>query len=177
MLRTLRRLWLPLLVVVVLVLAGYAYFRGVELPGLGQRGGGEPVGDASNPTLTFNAGQPVVFGEWEYTITDSRRGADVPGRTARGGFLLVTLRARNNGREPQALKPSDFGLVDGTGRRFSPDEEATKAAAGTRKDDLFAGMVQPGLAAEGQLAFDIPSDLRGLALRLNRGFVDVRLNP
>jgi hypothetical protein len=177
MLRNLRRLWLPLLVLIVLILAGYAYFRGVELPVVGRPGRAEPVGGAASQTLLFNAGQPVSFGEWEYTVTDSRRGADVPGRTARGSFLLVTLRARNNGREPQALKPADFGLVDESGRRFSPDEEATKAAAGARKDDLFAGMVQPGLVAEGMLAFDIPGDLRGLALRINRGYVDVRLNP
>lgn len=125
-------------------------------------------------------GRAFQFGDVVYGVSGLER-RDGPGtantlRGPYGKFVVLSVSVQNHGNAPIQFSPSDFALVDGKGRLFSPDREATRAyAAENRREALVELVLQPGLSADGVLVFDVPPDATGLALRIQKGYLDVSL--
>ncbi len=91
-------------------------------------------------------------------------------------FAMVHLSARNTGTSPLTLDGA-LGLVDATGRGFSPNRLATENAAIAHPDhaDALVQVLQPGIITQLVVVFDVPHDAYGLRLRIEGGYVDVEL--
>ncbi len=130
--------------------------------------------------LRQDTSRAFQFGDVVYGVTGLERkdgpGVGNPVRGPHGRFIVLSVSVQNRGNAPVQFSAGDFGLLDGQGRLFSPDREATRAyAAEYRRDALVELVLQPGLSADAVLVFDVPTDATGLALRLQKGYLDVSL--
>jgi hypothetical protein len=92
-------------------------------------------------------------------------------------FAMVHLSARNTGTSPIALDGA-LGLVDATGRSFSPNRLASENAgiAHPSHVDALVQVLQPGIITQLVVVFDIPHDAYGLRLRIAGGYAEVELD-
>ena len=91
-------------------------------------------------------------------------------------FAMVHLSVRNTGTSPRTLDGA-LGLVDATGRSFTPNRLATENAGIAHPDhvDALVQVLQPGIITQMVVVFDVPHDAYGLRLRIEGGYVDVEL--
>ena len=91
-------------------------------------------------------------------------------------FAMVHLSVRNTGTSPRTLDGA-LGLVDATGRSFTPNRLATENAGIAHPDhvDALMQLLQPGIITQMVVVFDVPHDAYGLRLRIEGGYVDVEL--
>ena len=83
--------------------------------------------------------------------------------TAKGVYVVVSLRIRNVGNRPVTLVDSDQTLVDATGRSFATD----RAANIYDNREVPSTRIVPGGELRVRLAFDVPvgTQPRGIVLR------------
>lgn len=172
--------WLFLFLAIVIFVAA-AYFSG-NIPFVGQQdnGPGTPPPVTGGQLPAASIGRAIGYGEWGYRVSSAekrdRLEFDSKSLLPGGSFLLVHLTVTNNGKEPRSLAAADFGLIDGQGRRYSVDSEATELASGQlSKSRLLDVVIQPGLSKDSVVVFDIPGDAGGLSFRLFQGYLDVDL--
>jgi len=179
--------WLIVLLVLVIVGVGvYGYFT-TPLPfGLssvirtpGGSAAAQPPGVAPPVAgARTAAGQPLVLGSTSITIQNTARNQDLvaSAKGPPGQFTVVQLDLQNAGNEPLMPKVDDFRLVDERGRRYAVDLEATRAVnAAAKHRVLFDSSVPPGGDVITLLAFETPSDLGALTLRVVLGYGEVEL--
>lgn len=179
-----------LVVVVVIAVALYLFFSG-QFSGGGDDGDGqadvaqaEPVEPVSPGSQAGSqGGAPVVFGESgrvgliDYAVDDVSYPTQVPGASAAERFGLVRLRAVNRGDSPVLLGPEMIQIVSADGHSFAADAELSLSAA-----EVVAGAVappttlQPGLAMNVVVVFQLPNSAGGLSLRLHGAWVDFALD-
>lgn len=178
-----------LVVVVVIAVALYLFFTG-QFSGGGddddeqaaavQAEPVEPVGPGSQGGS--RGGVPVVLGESgrvgpiDFAVDDVNYPTEVPGGVAVERFGVVRLRAVNRGGSPLLLGPEMIQIVSSDGRSFAADAELSLSAA-----EVVAGAVappttlQPGLAMNLVVVFQLPNSAGGLNLRLHGAWVDFAL--
>jgi hypothetical protein len=179
--------WLIVLVLLVIVGVGiYGYFT-TPLPfGLSsviRTPGGASVPPAAGATAPAPgsrtaAGQPLVLGATNVTIQVVQRNQDVAASSHGpvGSFTVLQLEIQNSGNDPLTPRIDDFRLVDDRGRRFAVDLEATRAVnTTTRHRVVFDASVPPAGRVVTLLAFETPSDIGALTLRVNLGYGEVEL--
>lgn len=99
-------------------------------------------------------GDPVTLGPFTYTVRSFECGAKEFGFSlAHGKFCVATLYVVNNSGEADSPFPSDW-IVEAGEQKFDPAEWSGRGFA-----RLF-----PGEGAEGQIAFDVPSESSPTAL-------------
>ena len=178
-----------LVVVVVIAVALYLFFSG-QFSGGGDDGEQsaavqaepvEPVGPGSRGGS--QGGAPVAFGgsgrvgPIDFAVDDASYPTEVPGGVAVERFGLVRLRAVNRGGSPVLLGPEMIQIVSSDGRSFAADAELSLSAA-----EVVAGAVappttlQPGLAMNLVVVFQLPNSAGGLSLRLHGAWVDFALD-
>lgn len=144
---------------------------------------GEAAADDGSAALSGAAQQDEAFqfGELRLAVTDIRLSTIVSeGRDtveAIEQFATVLLTVRNSSDAPVSLA-GRLLLLDGQGRTFSSDAEATAAVAlrdESRRDGLVVDL-QPGLETELVVVFQVPEQAENFRLRLSGGFVDVELD-
>lgn len=179
--------WLIALLILVIVGVGiYGYFTTplpfglssvIRTPGGSNTSvppGGPPV-PAGNRTA---AGQPLVLGATSVVVQSTARNQDVAAsaRGPAGSFTVIQVELQNGGTEPLTPKADDFRLVDDRGRRYAVDLEATRAVnSATRHRVLFDASVPPGGRLATLLAFETPTDVNVLTLRVGLGYGEVEL--
>jgi hypothetical protein len=91
---------------------------------------------------------------------------------AQGVFKVVKLSVTNNQKDAITLDSNSFKLVDSQGREFTASTEAQTALemSGSDKNSFFLKQLNPGLSAEGEIAFDVPKDAKGFVLKARGGF-------
>ena len=146
--------------------------------------GAEDAAAADRPTAAGDAPQQdeaFQFGSLRLAVTGIRLSTMVSeGRDtleAIEQFASVLLTVRNTSDAPVSLA-GRLLLLDGQGRIFSPDAEATAAAAlraESRRDGLVVDL-QPGLETELVVVFQVPEEAENFRLRLSGGSVDVELD-
>jgi hypothetical protein len=114
----------------------------------------------------------VTADEVRYVVTDSstrRKVGSIIGRSrapAGATFVIVGLRAENRGSSPRFLPINEILLVDGTGRRFSEDAEASAALFFDGENVPLMEELQPNVTRSFVLAFVVPEDAVRSGLRL-----------
>lgn len=126
------------------------------------------------------AGQALVLGALRVTAQSVLTNQDLAANN-RGGppgsFVLVDLVLQNSGTSPVTPKPTDFQLVDGAGRVYAVDVEATRSAnVSARRRVIFDASVPPTSTVETVLAFETPPNPTGLVLRVTTGYGDLELD-
>lgn len=126
------------------------------------------------------ASHPFSYGSILYSITKIERVNELKlgstSLTTPGSFLLLVLSISNQGSEPMVFELSDFTAYDNKGRKFTANQSATKLAYQIYgKADISGEALQPGLARESVVAFEVPRDAVGFSLRLLHGYLDVNL--
>lgn len=88
-----------------------------------------------------------------------------------GGFYMISLEVKNNGKQNVALNSQQFQLVDAKGRKFTIHEGAQSALKSIGKSlikTVFADSITQGL-----LVFDVPKPIpQGLVLKMQAGGSD-----
>jgi len=177
--------WLIALLVLVIVGIGvYGYFTTplpfglssvVRTPG----GSAAPPGSPPPPAGARTAvGQPLVLGATNIAVQSTARNQDIAAsaKGPAGLFTVVQLDVQNGGNEPLVPKIEDFRLVDDRGRRYAVDLEATRAVnTAAKRRVLFDSSVPPGGDTVTLLAFETPSDIGALTLRVALGYGEVEL--
>lgn len=141
-----------------------------------------PAEDSSGATSSApQQDEAFDFGDLRIAVTDLRLSTIVSeGRDtveAIEQFATVLLTVRNTSDAPVSLS-SRLLLLDGRGRIFSPDAEATAAVAlrdDSRRDGLVVAL-QPGLETDLVVVFQVPEQAENFRLRLSGGYVDVELD-
>lgn len=121
------------------------------------------------------------FGDLRVIITDirisDRVGQEGDETLALERLARLRLSARNTGLEPFTLDGALL-LIDGQGRRFTPNVAATANAArvdSSRGNALTQGL-QPGITTDLVVAFDVPKEAEDFRLRISGGYVEVALD-
>jgi hypothetical protein len=179
--------WLIVLLLLVIIGVGvYGYFT-TPLPfGLssvirtpGGSAQSAPPGGAPQPAGSRTAvGQPLVLGAANIVIQSTTRNQDIvaSSRGPAGSFTIVQIEVQNGGNEPLTPKTDDFRLMDDRGRRYAIDSEATRAVnSAARHRVLFDASVPPGGRITTLLAFETPTDIGALTLRVALGYGEVEL--
>ena len=139
-----------------------------------------PITTSTTTTSEFQLNKPFTFGNAQYTITKIELVSELQSGTTTvtttGSYLLVFLTVLDEGTEPLTLNPGDFTIIDNKGRTFTLNQEATRIAAlSNKKSNILTESLQPGLSQEGIIAFEVPANTSGIALRLSNGYVQVNL--
>jgi hypothetical protein len=134
--------------------------------------GSTPTSSTSEPGAGLGrvakAGTPVRDGDFEFAVTSvetaTHLGGQILGVEAKGVFMIVRLRATNIGRDAQYISDSNQKLIDEQGREYAPSSSA--AAYVVNAGSLFERL-NPGLAAEGVVVFDVPRGVRVAAIEVH----------
>lgn len=131
----------------------------------------------ATPTPLPRIGTTVASRNWEYTVTKVERTKTFKwtafGNTtnAKGVWLIVCLTLKNIGSESLHIGPWDFGLIDATGKQYSPYVGFDYFwFLETMKSEPIGAMelFPPGVAFNTILLFDINPEARGLKLELKQ---------
>lgn len=152
---------------------------------IAEAGGGDVLGAAdaaelsaalfavlSTPVPDIATPEPVVtsaeFGNWTLTVAGAESVPSVAAvlqtHTARGVYVVVYLSVSNTGDTPQAFPYTDLVLHDGGNRTFSVDTDATIPFQIEYYGVSMYEDLQPGLAYDTAVIFDVPPDAAGLML-------------
>jgi hypothetical protein len=134
-----------------------------QQPAGAPRSGDPPATRAARATPTLpTVGDTVGRGGWEVTVTAfgpyeqfERRPVSPP---PQGRLVVVEFVARNLQNRTSNFTTHDFTLVSGDGRRFSPAGQTASIAKGF----FISQTVQPGLATENRVVFDVDPAARNL---------------
>jgi hypothetical protein len=119
------------------------------------------------PTLTPAPAisQPARDNGWEVVVSEVRRFKELDGVNAEGTYWIVLFAARNTTGSPRRLDIADFSLVGG-GRVFVASSEATDRATKVFRRRPLAEPLAPDATAEHAVAFDVPTHVTSLSLRV-----------
>ena len=105
------------------------------------------------PNLKFvNAGEPVIVGPVEYTITFEGTHEGNKETKPEYTFLKIGIEAKNISQEPTRMSGGQFHLID----ESRPDHEAIYG--GFSEEDLIDDYLEPGKPVRWTTQFDIPYD-------------------
>ena len=109
--------------------------------------------------------QPVPVDYLTYTVTKAETftemGNEFANKKTEGMFVKVYLKILNNAKETKDIFTPRFTLVDDKGRNFERlSDDMFYIADGLE----FGKALQPGLGASGAIVFELPTDVKGLAL-------------
>ncbi len=113
-------------------------------------------------------GSAVRDGQFEFTVTKVEQGTTSIGdgfweTTAKGEFVLVTVKVTNTGNEKRKYFSGDQKMIDDKGRKFDANTAADEALP--HNSGGFAGEdLNPGFSMERVIAFDVPRGTVPVAL-------------
>ena len=101
-------------------------------------------------------GEEVTDGQFTFTVTEWECGAREVSRgilraTAIGTYCFLSVRVANTGDEPRRFAPASQRVIDDEGRKFDAAVQETLIMS----PDGVAGELNPGLAIEAVLVFDV----------------------
>ena len=121
---------------------------------------------------TKKIGQPLKVGDVVFTINSVKTAQSVGGEfgtKAQGKYIILNVTVKNEGKEAVMTDSSFFKLVNGD-TKYDADGAASMMA----NDDaqFLAQNVNPGVSNKGNVAFDVPKDLKpeDLVVQVQTGF-------
>jgi hypothetical protein len=152
---------------------------------IAEAGGGDVLGAAdaaqlsealfavlSTPVPDIVTPEPIVtsaeFGNWTLTVTGAERTPSIDALfqtfAARGTYVVVSLNVMNTSNTPQSFPYNELVLLDASGRSFSIDADPTIPFQIETYSVAMYDELQPSLAYETAVVFDVPVDATGLRL-------------
>lgn len=141
-------------------------------------GGGEGTkkadaqGGAASPDRVVDAagiGDPVKDGKFTFTVLSTsvrtRVGDEFVNKKAQGKFLVVRVKVKNHGDEPQALTDTAQELYGPGGKKYEADSEA--AIYANEHDEVLYNDINPGNVVKGNLLFDVPKSFKAVKIVLH----------
>lgn len=117
-------------------------------------------------------GEILEVGGVAFTVLSRDKATNVGGEwgvNSNGEFLILDVVVENKGNEPITVDSSFFTLL-GNGKSYEAD---TSAGVYANKDNhFFYDKVNPDIALQGKVVFDVPAELHGqeLKLKVQTGF-------
>src|SRR5690606_7557556 len=104
---------------------------------------------------SYRVGDAVAHGAWEFTVLNAEEGVseveeEWETHSPKGQYVLVELRAKNIGSEPEYVEGRNQVLMDTGGTMYRYDVSAASAFD-------WPEPVNPGDGVQGVLAFDGPA--------------------
>lgn len=127
-------------------------------------------------------GAKVRDGKFEFVVTKiedggTQVGDSTFGEKAQGQFTLVHLSITNIGDKPQTMFTDNQTVIDGQGRKFTPN---SMAGIHLENNDVWIQEINPGNTVRGTLVFDMPKGSKPASIQLHdsmfSGGVTVSLN-
>src|SRR5690554_885426 len=114
---------------------------------------------------SYRVGDAVAHGAWEFTVLNVEEGVseveeEWETHSPQGQYVLVELRAKNIGSEPEYFAGRDQVLMDTDGKMYRYDVSASSGFD-------WLEPVNPGNEVQGVLAFDVPADFELSHLLVN----------
>jgi len=127
--------------------------------------------EATQPTL-YSMNQPVPVDYLTYTVTKAETftemGNEFVNKKTEGMFVKVYLKILNNAKETKDIFTPRFTLVDDKGRSFERlSDDVLYIADGLE----FGKALQPGLGTSGAIVFEMPTDVKGMALAIRGDWI------
>ncbi len=98
------------------------------------------------------------------SVSDVRTAKQIGDKTAQGIFYIVKVKIFSDARRAAiGLHDPQFEVVDEQGRRFEPIEDSTVSG------NPFERKVPAGGAIEGEIVFDLPTDVKNPRLDIAEG--------
>jgi hypothetical protein len=125
---------------------------------------------SGSPAKAATLGQAVRDGKFEFTVQKvkcgvSKVGTNLLGDRAQGQFCLVTLKAKNIGKEPQLFSDGNQKGFGADNVEFSPDSGAGIFVNG--EQSTLLNEINPGNEVTGVIVFDIPKNAKLTRLELH----------
>ncbi|MFN8074288.1 MAG: DUF4352 domain-containing protein [Kineosporiaceae bacterium] len=128
--------------------------------------------------------QAARDGKFEFIVTAVKPGVKqigdpkLLGKKAQGEFVLLTIKVKNIGKEPQTFFGDNSKIKDAEGREFSADTEAM-LYLGDQANSIMSE-INPGNSLTVQVPFDLPPGAKPVRVELHdsmmSGGVEVRLS-
>jgi len=127
---------------------------------------------------TFQIGQAVLVDDIAYRVNKVSTASEVGeyygegeyatfmGEKANGIFVIVDLTIENKGKQSENLFASTVKISDNQEREFDYDTTAEIYYKGDKKAISFGEQLQPGLPVSGVKIFDLPTNAKGLKLKI-----------
>lgn len=130
---------------------------------------GQTTEDGEAADVPAGLGTPVADGKFEFVVTQvetgvTRLGSDMFGQDSQGQFVLVHVTVTNIGDEAQYFDSSSQKLTDTEGRTHSADGSA---AIYIENSESFLNQINPGVAVDAIVVFDIPATAVPATLELH----------
>lgn len=113
-------------------------------------------------------GDTLKVGNVEFKVSEVSKATSVGGEygeKSKGEYLMVKVSVANKGNEA-LIVDSSFFTIKADGKEYSADDVAT--ALYTNDDaDFFYSEINPDIALEGTVVFDLPKDVHSKDLTLN----------
>ncbi len=115
-------------------------------------------------------GDPARDGKFEFAVQKAECGAAEVGsgglsETAQGQFCLVTISVKNIGDEARTMSDSNQEGIGSNGAKYSTNSVAGLYA--NADNALWLEEINPGNQVSGVLVYDVPKDVRLVALELH----------
>lgn len=123
-----------------------------------QTGPQDAPAQPTNSGTSAKVGDPVKDGKFTFTVlstsTRTRVGDQYLGKKAQGRFLVVKIKVKNHGDEPQGLTDTAQELYGPGGKKYEADSEA--AIYANEQNQVLYNDINPGNTVKGLLLFDVP---------------------
>lgn len=127
------------------------------------------IEDVGGEPLQLPEGSQVAA-DWSYVVTNVGTASTIGDETARGQYVVATLKARNDSKTPRELGTSLFVLRDEQDRVYDLDSEASLAYYHAFDTDAWTlESLGPSLIGTIPLAFDVSPDATNLTLYATQG--------
>lgn len=110
---------------------------------------------------SYNGANIVVTG---FKIRGSVGDTELGVVEAQGEFKTVSLSITNNQTDTISVEPSDYKLVDNTGREFGYSLDAQKH---TKQVNSLTEKIATGATVSGEITFDVDKDAKGFKLKIS----------
>jgi hypothetical protein len=126
------------------------------------------MNNSSAPSVNVvGVGATVKGVRWDYTVNNISRTTTAGEATSRGTYLVIRVGVKNQSSDGATLFPSEFALVDSTGREYpslSESDGAYQSSQNGGSPYVWPHTYPVGQFATATVIFDIPNSIRGLQL-------------
>lgn len=134
-----------------------------------------PASVSKTENTVYKMNEPFTIGDFKYTINRVDNmdyvGSQYNLHKADGTFAIISITVENTGKTASSISSGDFKIIDSQGREYTSDMKAIiDYGVMMYQDNIFTKELQPGIATDGYVIFDVPPGDTG-NLQVSGGFM------